>query len=180
MALFKILKIKLIAFSFLILHAQSNLLSPLNPNITNEPPNPYILEKDGKYHLQNNKELLDSFVEQVKIQSIEKNYPTYRGRAVIEHSVYKNLDSTQKQKLIGSLVLSRFYIAKFIKYSHLGGVGIAGSFVKDDEENIMYFSFDGRYLSDLQAFGLGSQIYAYCVLPRFDKCIMLGIGEQWK
>ena len=141
-------------------------------------PYPYSFPKDGAYHLDQNSEILNNFYEQVKKQSEEKNYPFFRSRVLIEHSIYRTLPPQEKTSLQGGIVLTRFFISSFIKYSHLGGVGIGGRFTKNAEEE-MYFSFDGRYLSDLEALGIGREIFAYCVLPRFDKCIMLGIGEEW-
>ncbi len=96
---------------------------------------------------------------------------------MIEYSVYRSFTDSQKLKWRGGLVLIGAYIAEFIKYSHLGGVGVGARLTPNDES--FYLSFDGRYLSDLESFGLGQEIFAYCVLPRFDKCIMLGIGEEW-
>ncbi|TLD82148.1 hypothetical protein LS68_003890 [Helicobacter sp. MIT 05-5293] len=141
-------------------------------------PNPYTLPKDGAYYLEHNTEILNNFLEQVKKQSEERNYPFFRSRPLVEHTVYRTLSPKEKESLQGGIVLTRFFLSSFIRYSHLGGVGVGGKFTKN-AENEMYFSFDGRYLSDLKALGLGREIFAYCVLPRFDKCIMLGIGEEW-
>ena len=33
----------------------------------------------------------------------------------------------------------------------------------------VYFLFDGVYLSDLERVGFGARLFAYCVLPLFDK-----------
>lgn len=143
-----------------------------------DPPNPYTFPKDGAYYLEQNTELLNHFLERVKEQSQERNYPFFRSRPLVEHSVYRTLSAKEKEALQGGIVLTRFFLSSFIRYSHLGGVGVGGKFTKNAEDE-MYFSFDGRYLSDLKALGLGREIFAYCVLPRFDKCIMLGIGEEW-
>lgn len=70
------------------------------------------------------------------------------------------------------------YIDKFIRYSNFGGVGI-GAKLSPNDTSTFYLNFDGRYLSDLELFDIGAEIFAYCVLPRLDKCIMLGIGEEW-
>lgn len=143
----------------------------------NEPPNPFSLPKDGSYYLKQYAPMLRSYVEQVKKQSLEQDYPYYDRRPVIEYSVYRTYTDSQKLKWRGGLVLIGAYIAEFIKYSHLGGVGVGARLTPNSES--FYLSFDGRYLSDLESFGLGQEIFAYCVLPRFDKCIMLGIGEEW-
>ena len=75
-------------------------------------------------------------------------------------------------------MLSRVYISAFLKYSELGGVGLGGRFERGDER-VRYFSVDSRYLSDLQELGADTLIYLLCVLPRFDKCVVLGIGEEF-
>lgn len=141
-------------------------------------PNPFVLPRDGAYYLEQYAPMLRSYVLQVKQQSSEKNYAFYSSRPIIETSVYNDLSADEKEALRGGIVLVGAYIAEFIKYSHLGGVGI-GAKLKPNDEKTFYMSFDGRYLSDLEAFGIGKEIFAYCVLPRFDKCIMLGIGEEW-
>lgn len=144
-----------------------------------DPSNLFVLPRDGAYYLQQYAPMLRSFVLQVKKQSLEKNYAFYSShRPIIESSVYSDLSANEKEALRGGIVLVGAYIAEFIKYSHLGGVGI-GAKLKPNDEKTFYMSFDGRYLSDLEAFGIGKEIFAYCVLPRFDKCIMLGIGEEW-
>ena len=143
----------------------------------NEPSNPFSLPKDGSYYLKQYAPMLRSYVEQVKKQSLEQDYPYYDRRPVIEYSVYRTYTDSQKLKWRGGLVLIGAYMAEFIKYSHLGGVGVGARLTPNSES--FYLSFDGRYLSDLESFGLGQEIFAYCVLPRFDKCILLGIGEEW-
>lgn len=143
-----------------------------------DPPNPFVLPRDGTYYLEQYAPMLRSYVLQIKKQSLEKNYAFYSSRPIVEYSAYGYLSDDEKETLRGGIVLVGAYIAEFIKYSHLGGVGIGAKLKAGDEESF-YISFDGRYLSDLEAFGIGKEIFAYCVLPRFDKCIMLGIGEEW-
>ena len=146
--------------------------------VVNEPPNPFRFPKDGSYYLEQYAPILRDYVEVVRKQSLEKNYPFYSSRPIIEYSVYRGLKQADKESMRGWIVLIRAYIAEFIKYSHLGGVGI-GARLTPNDEHIFYLNFDGRYLTDMEFFGIGRKIYAYCVLPRFDKCIMLGIGEEW-
>lgn len=143
-----------------------------------DPPNPFVLPKDGAYYLEQYAPMLRSYVLQVRKQSLEKNYAFYSSRPIVEYSAYRDLSADDREALRGGIVLVGAHIAEFIKYSHLGGVGI-GAKLKPSDEKTFYMSFDGRYLSDLEAFGIGKEIFAYCVLPRFDKCIMLGIGEEW-
>ncbi|PAF53922.1 hypothetical protein BKH42_04065 [Helicobacter sp. 13S00482-2] len=128
-------------------------------------------------------QILKSYYKQVKLQSVQKNYPIFRGRYIIEHSTYVGLSNDEKDRLNGQLVLTNFILKDFIKYSNLGGIGVSGILVseyKNKKARIFYLSFDGRYLSDLQFLGLQSNLYAYCVLPNFNHCILLGIGEDWK
>ncbi|WP_143428890.1 hypothetical protein [Helicobacter sp. 12S02634-8] len=102
---------------------------------------------------------------------------------MIEHSVYTALEPIKKQELKGALVMSYFILKSFIKYSHLGGVGVSGVLVleaKGKKPRVFYLQFDGRYLSDLEVLGIGSELFAYCVLPDFNQCILLGINEDWQ
>lgn len=85
-------------------------------------------------------------------------------------------------EISGGLVLTNFILKKIIEYSNLGGISILGilsSDKKNNEPRIFYLKFDGRYLSDLEFLGIGSDLFAYCVLPNFNQCILLGIGEKF-
>lgn len=144
----------------------------------NQPPNPFSFPKDGSYYLERYAPILRDYVRVVREQSLEGNYPFYSTRPIIEYSVYRTLKRADKDSMLGWIVLVQAYIAEFIRYSHLGGVGL-GAKLSINDENTFYLSFDSRYLTDLKTFGIGKEIFAYCVLPRFDKCIMLGIGEEW-
>ncbi|MCX2716619.1 hypothetical protein OQH61_02590 [Helicobacter sp. MIT 21-1697] len=147
----------------------------------NQEPNPFSFPKDGSYYLERNTDLLEAYLEQVKKQTLEQNYPLYSSkpaRPIVEYSAYRTLSQKDKTSLRGALVLVGAFISEFIRYSNFGGVGI-GAKLKPNDEHTFYLNFDGRYLTDMGAFGIGRKIFAYCVLPRFDKCIMLGIGEEW-
>lgn len=149
--------------------------------VINQEPNPFRFPKNGEYYLERNTEVLESYLEQVKKQTLEKDYPLYSSRParpIVEYSAYRTLSQQDRESLRGGIVLVGAFINEFIKYSHLGGVGI-GARLTPNDEHIFYLNFDGRYLTDMEFFGIGRKIYAYCVLPRFDKCIMLGIGEEW-
>lgn len=142
-----------------------------------------VMAKNAQEYLDENISLLQSYYAQVKKQSLQKQYPIFRGRYIIEHSAYLRLEQIDREKLKGQLVFTNFILKKFIKYSNLGGIGVGGIFPLDDgnkKARVFYLSFDGRYLSDLEFLGLGSELYAYCVLPNFNHCILLGIGEDWK
>lgn len=139
--------------------------------------------KNAQDYLDENIHILQSYYAQVKKQSFQKQYPIFRHRYIIEHSAYLRLSQPDREKLKGQLVFTNFILKKFIKYSNLGGIGVGGIFPAnsgDKKARVFYLSFDGRYLSDLEFLGLGSELYAYCVLPNFNHCILLGIGEDWK
>ncbi|PAF44200.1 hypothetical protein BJI48_03185 [Helicobacter sp. 11S02596-1] len=162
---------KKILLALLILNCQFFLISAENRAI-----------KDATFYLKRESQTLKSYYQQVILQSKNAQYPVFRGRKIIEHSVYNGLTNAQKNALKGELVLSYFILRDFVKYSHLGGVGVGGVLVseaKDKKPRMFYLKFDGRYLSDLEFLGMGSELYAYCVLPHFNHCILLGIGEDW-
>lgn len=135
---------------------------------------PFKQEKDALYFLSFHKEKLALFYDALEKNSANKQYARFRGRILIAHNAYNALDSQEKKALRSALVMSSFTLTSFMKYSEFGGVGVGGKIGAKGER---FFSFDSRYLSDLQALSAESKIYALCVLPRFDKCILLGIGE---
>ena len=51
--------------------------------VKNEEPNPFRFPKNGEYYLERNTEVLESYLEQVKKQTLEKNYPLYSTKPVI-------------------------------------------------------------------------------------------------
>ncbi|PAF48593.1 hypothetical protein BKH46_00775 [Helicobacter sp. 12S02634-8] len=139
--------------------------------------------KNANYYLNSHRQTLISYYQTLHQQSLNGQYPKFRGRNVIEHSVYTALEPIKKQELKGALVMSYFILKSFIKYSHLGGVGVSGVLVleaKGKKPRVFYLQFDGRYLSDLEVLGIGSELFAYCVLPDFNQCILLGINEDWQ
>lgn len=139
---------------------------------------PYTNPKDGAYFLDKYIPSLEKFYETLNLNSAKGQYARFRGRILIDHKTYDSLSQSQKSKFQGALVMSRVYVSAFLKYSEFGGVGIGGKFQLSDEKD-RYFSVDGRYFTDLQDLGVDHLIYLLCVLPRFDKCIVLGIGEEW-
>lgn len=168
-----------VAFRYIVFFYLLGLFLYADGNaVRNEDPNPFSFDKDGAYHLEHNAKILDSYLAQVHKQSLMGDYPYYGGRPLIEYTAYHALENSKRELWRGGIVLVGAYISEFIKYSHLGGVGIGAKLKQDDVESF-YLSFDGRYFTDLDLLGIGRKIYAYCVLPRFDKCIMLGIGEEW-
>lgn len=143
----------------------------------------YALEiKNAKYFLEKNRNILESYYNQVKTQSLEKKYPYFRHRKIIEYSAYLLLEDSDRKNVNSQLVFINFILKDFIKYGNFGGIGISGILSSDKEDKksrIFYLKFDGRYLSDLEFLGIGANLFAYCVLPNFNQCVLLGIGEKF-
>lgn len=142
---------------------------------------PYQRENNALYYLNKDSKKLTAFYDTLAKNSQNKQYAHFRSRTLIEHNAYNALDNAQKKSLHNALVLSRFYPNGFMKYSELGGIGISGKLSADDDAKPTYFHFDSRYFSDLELLREQENImiYAMCVLPRFDNCILFGIGEEW-
>lgn len=142
---------------------------------------PYQRENNALYYLNKDSKKLTAFYDTLAKNSQNKQYAHFRSRTLIEHNAYNALDNAQKKSLHNALVLSRFYPSGFMKYSELGGIGISGKLSVDDDAKPTYFHFDSRYFSDLELLREQENImiYAMCVLPRFDNCILFGIGEEW-
>lgn len=142
---------------------------------------PYQRENNALYYLNKDSKKLTAFYDTLAKNSQNKQYAHFRSRTLIEHNAYNALDNAQKKSLHNALVLSRFYPNGFMKYSELGGIGISGKLSADDDARPTYFHFDSRYFSDLELLREQENImiYAMCVLPRFDNCILFGIGEEW-
>lgn len=142
---------------------------------------PYQRENNALYYLNKDSKKLAAFYDTLAKNSQNEQYAHFRSRTLIEHNAYNTLDNAQKKSLHNALVLSRFYPNGFMKYSELGGIGISGKLSADDDAKPTYFHFDSRYFSDLELLREQENImiYAMCVLPRFDNCILFGIGEEW-
>lgn len=109
----------------------------------------------------------DTFYRQVQLQAEQKNYVKFRGRNLITKDVYDTLNSKDRENLHGSLVLVFSKIYSFIYFNEFSGVGIS-------TEIGSYLQFDIKYYETLLDVGIGGDIKAMCVLPMFDKCILLG------
>ena len=114
------------------------------------------------------KHQLSDFYDQVHTQSLSRDFVRFRTRLLISHDAYKMiLDPEQKAQLIHHLVLVRGKIERFIYLSEFRGVGIASN-------QGVYLRFDVRYFETLKDVGIGGDFVAMCVLPRYDKCLLLG------
>ena len=141
----------------------------------------YQRKNNALYYLNKDSKKLAAFYDTLARNSQNKQYAHFRSRTLIEHNAYNALNNAQKKSLHNALVLSRFYPNGFMKYSELGGIGISGTLNTDDDAKPTYYHFDSRYFSDLELLKEQDniRIYAMCVLPRFDNCILFGIGEEW-
>lgn len=142
---------------------------------------PYQRENNALYYLNKDSKKLTAFYDTLAKNSQNQQYAHFRSRTLIEHNAYNTLNDAQKKSLHNALVLSRFYPNGFMQYSELGGISISGKLNIDDDTKPTYFHFDSRYFSDLELLREQENmtIYAMCVLPRFDNCILFGIGEEW-
>ncbi|MDE5602447.1 MAG: hypothetical protein K2I71_00785 [Helicobacter sp.] len=110
----------------------------------------------------------ETFYQQVHTQSLEKNYIRFRGRKLLSYEAYHLINEiNEKRKLYGSLVLVFTKISRFITFNEQSGIGIA-------TELGNYLQFDIKYYETLEDIGIQGEIKAMCVLPYFDKCILLG------
>ena len=110
----------------------------------------------------------ESFYRQVHKQSIEKNPILFRKRVLFTRESYHALKKEKEIRAAdGALVLVFSKIKKFIYFNEMSGVGIATRIGSN-------LQFDIKYFETLQDIGIDGEIKAMCVLPRFDKCILLG------
>lgn len=109
----------------------------------------------------------ETFYQQVHLQSLQKNPVKFRGRNLYSRESYHRLKPDEIRAADGSLVLVFAKIAWFMYFNEISGVGIA-------TDKGSYLQFDIKYYETLQDIGIEGKIYAMCVLPRFDKCILLG------
>lgn len=135
-------------------------------------------KKDINYYLEKNHANLWEFYQTIKKQSLEGKYTTFRKRLIIDQKNYTLLNKWQKKKFDGQIVLVVFYKTSKPNYSNFGGVSIDGVLVDDKDEKApktYYYKFDGRYYTDLEIVDSKRALYAYCILPHFKHCILLGI-----
>ena len=122
----------------------------------------------------------NSFYVQVHKQTLERNFVRFRHRIVVSREGYHLLTSKEKEILnqIHALVLVFSKIDWFIYFNEQSGVGIAtttNSPLLDARAAFgSYLQFDIRHYETLRDIGIGGDIKAMCVLPYFDKCILLG------
>lgn len=110
---------------------------------------------------------LANFYQQVHTQSLQKNYVKFRGRNLLSIDSYHLLNQKEKMAVQYSLVLIHEKIASFIYFNELSGIGIS-------TQRNSHLQFDIKYYETLKDIGIGGEFYAMCVLPFFDKCILLG------
>lgn len=111
----------------------------------------------------------DQFYAQVHKQTLERNFVRFRHRIVVSREGYHSLSPKEKESLnqLHALVLVFSKISWFIYFNEQSGVGISTA-------TNSHLQFDIRYYETLRDIGIDGDIKAMCVLPYFDKCILLG------
>ncbi|MBX7490121.1 hypothetical protein K4G58_01330 [Helicobacter sp. Faydin-H64] len=111
----------------------------------------------------------DTFYEQIHKQTLERNFVRFRNRLLVSADAYHLLPLKEKEILnqYYSLVLVFDVLERFIYFNEQSGVGVA-------TQRGSNLQFDIRYYETLKDIGIGGKINAMCVLPYFDKCILLG------
>lgn len=111
----------------------------------------------------------DQFYAQVHKQTLERNFVRFRHRIVVSREGYHSLSPKEKESLnqLHALVLVFSKISWFIYFNEQSGVGISTAANS-------HLQFDIRYYETLRDIGIDGDIKAMCVLPYFDKCILLG------
>ena len=141
-----------------------------------------LCAEDISAHLERNDSALWAYYQQVQKQSILRDYPRFRGQILIDQKTYQNLSKEEKKSFANQVVLVALYLEGEISYSEFGGVSAQGILAEEREDRRArrhYYLFDGRYYRDLLAVQKERRVYAYCKLPRFENCILLGVGEEW-
>lgn len=110
----------------------------------------------------------DDFFDRVGEKALNNDFVLFRGRKMITHHAFHQMQPQQQKNLSkeGALVLINGKIERYIRFSEMGGVSIATN------QNA-FVTFDIRYLETLRHVGIGSDFYAMCVLPRYNKCLLL-------
>lgn len=142
-----ILKILWIAFLPLLLIAQESKIPLIQPNFMS----------------------FDQFYDRVHTQTLARNFVRFRHRIVVSREGYHSLSPKEKEALnqLHALVLVFSKISWFIYFNEQSGVGISTTANS-------HLQFDIRYYETLRNIGIDGDIKAMCVLPYFDKCILLG------
>lgn len=109
-----------------------------------------------------------AFYQQVHKQTLERNFVRFRNRLLVDVDAYALLSMEEREMLnqLYALVLVFDVVERFIYWNAQSGVGIA-------TQRGSNLQFDIRYYEMLRHIGVGGKIYAMCVLPSFDKCILL-------
>ncbi|MDD6055831.1 MAG: hypothetical protein SOW25_07925 [Helicobacter sp.] len=109
------------------------------------------------------------FYKQVHKQSVDGDFIRFRHRILLSYEFYKSLKEEERAafNVYYPLVLVFSKISKFIYFNEISGVGIKSEVGAN-------LQFDIRFYENLRGIDLGGDIFAMCVLPYFDKCILLG------
>lgn len=110
---------------------------------------------------------LEALYLQAHEQALERDYITFRARPLLSHEAYQSLKENRESPPAGALVIVRGNLERFIYLSEWGGVAVSS-------DTGAHLRFDIRYFETLQDIGIGGRFFALCVLPRYDKCLLLG------
>ncbi|MDY2584638.1 hypothetical protein [Helicobacter sp.] len=113
----------------------------------------------------------ESFYQQVHQQALERNFVRFRNRVLVSVDAYHLLSLKEKEIFNQSypLVLVFDRIERFITFNAQSGVGVS-------TQRGSHLQFDIAYYETLKDIGMSGKIHAMCVLPYFDKCILLGFA----
>ncbi|CBG40057.1 hypothetical protein [Helicobacter mustelae] len=140
-------------------------------------------DSDINSHLSKNSAMLKNYYLAVKKQSANAQYVRFRDFFLIDTKSYYALSPQEKKSLASSLlVMIAIYKRSKPLYSDFGGVSMDGILAEDIDDRrakTFHYRFDGRYYTDLQNLKKSHILYAYCSLPGFNRCVLLGIGEEW-
>lgn len=130
---------------------------------------PCLANEPNNIPLQPNFMNFDQFYMQVHTQTLARNFVRFRHRVVVSREGYHSLSLKEKEVLnqLHALVLVFSKISWFIYFNEQSGVGISTT-------TNSHLQFDIRYYETLKDIGIEGDIKAMCVLPYFDKCILLG------
>lgn len=109
------------------------------------------------------------FYARVHTQTMQKNFVRFRHRILVSYEGYRAFLEQDREALntLHSLVLVYSKIERFIYFNEQSGIGVGTEIGAN-------LQFDIRYYENLKDIGLYGDIKAMCVLPYFDKCILLG------
>ncbi len=128
-----------------------------------------ISQEEGNQSRRHSYMSFEEFYAQVHKQALERNFVRFRRRILVSRESYHLLSDKEREFLndVHALVLVFSKIDWFMYFNEESGVGLSTQVGS-------HLQFDIKYYETLRDIGVGGQIHAMCVLPAFDKCILLG------